>query len=79
MSWVCDERRCVVAEYTLKGDAVVDDAYFEKLAEDAAKGEYPRIPSEWVVRPQSRSKELDGDLTSAVLPHRKCLLRSHGE
>lgn len=53
-----------MAEYTLKGGAVVDDAYFEKSAEAAAKGDYPGTPGEWIVRPQGRPKEFDEDLVS---------------
>lgn len=39
-------------EYTLKGGVSVDDAYFEKLSDAAAEGDYPGEPGEWLVRPQ---------------------------
>lgn len=43
-------------EYTLKGGVSVDDAYFEKLSDAAAGGDYPGEPGEWLVRPQGQPK-----------------------
>ena len=41
-------------EYKLKGGLAVDEAYFDKLADEAEAGNYPGEPGEWIVRPQGR-------------------------
>ena len=46
-------------EYRLKGGATLGDADFERMADEAERGEYPGTPGEWVVRPQCRPA-LDG-------------------
>lgn len=53
-------------EYTLKGGVSVDDAYFEKLSDAAAGGDYPGEPGEWLVRPQGQPKLCDEDLVSVT-------------
>ena len=41
---------------TLTGGGSVNEAYFEKLSDAAAGGDYPGEPGEWLVRPQGRPK-----------------------
>lgn len=43
-----------MAEYRLRGGAVLTDEDFERMAAEAERGEYPGSPGAWVVRPQGR-------------------------
>ena len=51
-----------MAEYRLKGGAVLDDADFEQLAEKAERGIYPGTPGKWAVRPKGRPAIADEEL-----------------
>ena len=51
-----------MAEHRMKGGAVLTDADFERLSDDAAHGVYPGTPGEWIVRPQGRPRLSDEDL-----------------
>lgn len=51
-----------MAEYRMRGGAVLTDADFERLSEEAARGVYPGTPGEWVVRPQGRPHMSEEDL-----------------
>lgn len=53
-------------EFTLKDGTVVDESYFEKLSDDATKGNYPGTPGEWVVRPQGRPQLCDEELVTVA-------------
>lgn len=45
----------------MRGGAVLTDADFERMADAAARGEYPGEPGEWVVRPPGRPRmDVDG-------------------
>jgi hypothetical protein len=35
-----------------------DESYFEKLSDEAGKGNYPGTPGEWVIRPQGRQNSV---------------------
>lgn len=51
-----------MAKYKIRDGSVMTDADFERLSKQASRGDYPGVPGEWVVRPQSRPR-LDGDPT----------------
>lgn len=51
-----------MAEYIMKGGAVLTSADFERMAEEAERGVYPGTPGEWAVRPQGRPRTADEDL-----------------
>ncbi|MBW3094358.1 CopG family transcriptional regulator [Bifidobacterium sp. 64T4] len=51
-------------EYKLKGGVTLGDDDFERMSDQAAKGDYPGAPGEWVVRPQGRPALSDEELVS---------------
>ena len=51
-------------EYRMKGGIVLTDEDFERMSEQAARGEYPGTPGEWVVRPQGRPRLSEEDLVT---------------
>lgn len=51
-----------MAEYKMRGGTVLTDADFERMADEAARGEYPGTPGEWIVRPQGRPRVSDEEL-----------------
>lgn len=51
-----------MAEYRMVGGSVLTDEDFERLSDEAARGEYPGTPGEWVVRPQGRPRLADEEL-----------------
>lgn len=53
-----------MAEYKIKGGHILTDEDFERMAEEAERGEYPGTPSEWVVRPQGRPPLADEELVT---------------
>ena len=50
--------------FTLSNGKTYDESYFEKLSDEAAKGNYPGTPGEWVIRPQGRPKLTDEELVT---------------
>ncbi len=53
-------------EYKLKGGATLSDEDFERMADEAERGEYPGTPGEWVVRPQGRPSLDSEELVSVT-------------
>lgn len=53
-----------MAEYKIKGGHILTDEDFERMAEEAERGEYPGTPGEWVVRPQGRPPLADEELVT---------------
>lgn len=41
---------------------MLTDEDFERLSEEASKGNYPGTPGEWIVRPQGRPRIAEDDL-----------------
>lgn len=53
-----------MAEYKIKGGHTLTDEDFERMAEEAGRGEYPGTPGTWVVRPQGRPPLADEELVT---------------
>ena len=53
-----------MAEYRIKGGHTLTDEDFERMAEEAERGEYPGTPGTWVVRPQGRPPLSDEELVT---------------
>lgn len=53
-----------MTNYKLKDGSVVNESYFEKLSEQASRGNYPGEPGEWIVRPVGRPQMCDEDLVT---------------
>lgn len=53
-----------MAEYRIKGGHILTDEDFERMAEEAERGEYPGTPGVWVVRPQGRPHLSDEELVT---------------
>lgn len=53
-----------MAEYRIKGGHILIDEDFERMAEEAERGEYPGTPGVWVVRPQGRPHLSDEELVT---------------
>lgn len=53
-----------MAEYRIKGGHILTDEDFERMAEEAERGEYPGAPGVWVVRPQGRPHLSDEELVT---------------
>ncbi len=51
-------------DYKMKGGATLTDADFERMASEAAAGQYPGTPGTWVVRPQGRPTLCDEELVT---------------
>ncbi len=51
-------------DYRMKGGATLTDEDFERMAEDAEKGNYPGEPGEWIVRPQGRPRLSNEELVT---------------
>ncbi len=50
--------------FTLANGKTYDEGYFEKLSNEAAQGNYPGTPGEWVIRPQGRPKLSEEELVT---------------
>lgn len=59
-------------EYKMKGGVVLTDADFERMSNDAAAGNYPGTPGEWVVRPQCDYKPLKVRRLLDLREHKGC-------
>lgn len=53
-----------MAEHRVKGGHTLTDEDFERMADEAERGEYPGVPGAWVVRPQSRQPPEDEELVT---------------
>lgn len=55
-----------MAEYRIKGGYTLTDEDFERMAEEAERGEYPGTAGAWVVRPQGRPALADEELVTVA-------------
>ena len=53
-----------MGSFKLHNGKTYNEAYFEKLSDEAGKGNYPGTPGEWVIRPQGRPKFCDEKLVT---------------
>ena len=53
-----------MAEHRIRGGYTLTDEDFERMSDEAARGEYPGTPGTWVVRPQGRPALADEELVT---------------
>lgn len=53
-----------MSTYTTKSGAVLTDEDFERMADEAQRGEYPGEPGAWIVRPQGRPSICEEELVT---------------
>lgn len=51
-------------EYKMKGGIVLTDEDFERMSDQAARGDYPGTPGKWVMRPQGRPRISEEELVT---------------
>lgn len=53
-------------QVTLKNGDKINKSVFERLSQEASKGNYPGSPGDWKVRPQGRPKLADEELVTVA-------------
>ncbi len=53
--------------YRLKGDVTLSDEDFDRMADEAERGDYSSTPDEWIVHPQGSPSLDDRELMSITL------------
>ncbi len=51
-------------EYVTKSGATLTDDDFERMAEEAERGEYPGVVGTWLIRPQGRPRISEEELVT---------------